>query len=316
MGSTLVCVNCPVWPAPHVAVARLAAVRAALLSAPFSVVALICWSVVAWPLVRACWREMRSARQRGDGVGARESTPEPRAFDARWWGRAMVVLAAAGTLLEYMASTASYVTPGIDRYLVGLYVCAPVVAAPLAQGAERLRLWVSSTLAGRGGRGSGWRSSLPLAGLLAAALVLDVVGGDHAWRQAGDTQQFGVPAPSRDAGLLRLLSGRRIARFYTSYWSCDKLMFEADEQVTCAVVGSDGFRWGYNRVYAYWDLLHQTPHPAYVFDVSGTQQDALDASAHIGALIAAGDSRFDGYAEAEVDQYRVYYYVGAARAGG
>jgi hypothetical protein len=58
----------------------------------------------------------------------------------------------------------------------------------------------------------------------------------------------------------------QVRHVYTDYWTCDKIAFESDEQIICAVVNSrlqpDFF---HNRYFPYYTRVSADPHAAYVF---------------------------------------------------
>lgn len=98
-------------------------------------------------------------------------------------------------------------------------------------------------------------------------------------------------------------------RFYSTYWVCDRLRFETAEQLYCAVVSEkDAFGRGWNRLDANWNVLHATPHPAYVFDSQWS--GGLPEAAHqVATLVATADPRFAGYSMTHIAGYDVYYHA-------
>ena len=171
LGAELVCSGCAIWPAQASMATGAPVVRAIIISAPFTLVAVGLWLVSALPLARDARRALASVTGAPPlrWAGRLLALPAP---DARWWGRFMLVTGAALTLLQYMVSQASYTFPTYtNRYLIGLYIAAPLVAAPLytalrsvwraarARTAPGWRALVGSRAAGdnpgpgRGGRG-------------------------------------------------------------------------------------------------------------------------------------------------------------------
>jgi hypothetical protein len=315
LGSQTVCANCPLWPAPQASASPAAILHIILISALFSLVALAFWLIAAFPLARDLWRAFKQYRQQPSCSSARDNTSGADFSwgDARWWGRAMLVSGAALTVLEYAMSRSSYETSDTSmRYLVGLYLCTPLVADPLWRGSQQVWRWLIS----RKQRLSlaSIRPRLPAllaVGLLLAIFSLNMAGAAGALRESTKQQIYGIPAGERDTQLLAFLHSHHITRFYTSYWVCYRLVFDAQEQVTCAVLSNDNaFATGYNRVPGYVTILAATPHPAYIFDLT-THEVQPNVPAQVAQRIAAGDPRFVGYTKIQVANYLVYYDVGS-----
>ena len=122
---------------------------------------------------------------------------------------------------------------------------------------------------------------------------------------------FGVPAGTRDVELLDFLSRHHATRFYTTYWVCYRLMFDAQERADCYVVSnSDPFTPGVNKELAYVKTATAAKHPAYVFDLTTTEVQP-GVPIEISAQIAAHASRFAGYIGVQIAGYAVFYYTGA-----
>lgn len=304
-GSASVCVNCPVWPLPHEHVAPLAALRAVLISLPFSLIAIALWALAARPLALDVWAAWRAGHQSTQQTASPDQRVAVR-FSAEWWGRAMLVLVAALTVAEYTASTASYsLAPASDRYLIGLYACVPLVAEPLHRG------WAYAYARFTHPRQPLRQSLFAYAAIVVTVAIacVNMAGLVTIARNLQDHQHYGVPAGTRDVHLLAFLAAHDVTRFYTMYWVCDKLMFEAREHIACAVLVDVNLdRHGYDRIPADRQLVKQSAHPAYVFD----SQDAIDSPAvyqQIAALYAAGNARFQGYTQADIDGYHIYYFA-------
>ena len=313
LGNQTVCTNCPLWPTPQSSAAPAEIVRVALISALFSLVALALWLIAAFPLGRDAWRALRQFRQNtSSSTDQNNVSGEMLSWgDARWWGRAMLVSGAALTVLEYAMSRSSYETPDTSmRYLVGLYLCTPLIAEPLWRGSRQVWHWFQSrkrrSFANLGQR----LPAFLAAALLIAIFSLNIAGAYGALRESANQQTYGVPAGERDSQLLAFLQSHHITRFYTSYWVCYRLMFDAQEQMTCAALSNENaFTPGYNRVPGYVSVLAATPHPAYLFDLT-THEVQPAVPAQVAQRIASGDPRFAGYTKTRVANYLIYYYVG------
>jgi hypothetical protein len=309
LGSQVVCAGCPTWPTPNANVPAAAALRAAVISLPFSILAFTFWALAAAPLGRDLWRWALHPPQRTPEVPPRNSD-RTGGCDARWWGRALLVMSGALTVLAYMASHIVWYFAGIDRYLAGLYVCAPLAAAPLCRGGTQVWRWI--TTCGR----TGSKQARPhLAALLAVELLVAIVaveaaGAATALAMAGDGQVYGVPAGARDLRVIAFARTHDATQFYTTYWVCNRLMFEAADGLRCAVVSDgDAFAPGLNRVAGSWAALRAVSHPAYIFDAQAA--GGLPPAEHqVDAMLAAHDPRFAGYVRANVAGFDLYYYTG------
>ncbi len=309
LGSATICPNCAVWPAPGAGITPGQLAQELAFAAPFSLLALGLWLWSAAPLARALWRHTPRilAQWRGE---ARTLPP----LDARWWGRLMLVLAGALTLLQYVVSRTSYTFPASSaRYLIGLYICVPLVAAALVAAFR-----MAFAAAGRAPRaGSEPRVGLqealvaPLGvALLLLILIINGAGAAHALATAANQRTYGQPMGQRDARLVAFLQAHQSTAFYAGYWTCVRLVFTSAQQVNCAVIDqNDAFTPGFNR---YPPAVRRTlanPHPAWVFDLA-RGDEAASVPAQVAACIATREPRCAGYASATQDDYLIFYYAG------
>jgi hypothetical protein len=304
-GSRTVCAGCPIWPSPQSNPTVIQALEVGLIGAFFSLVTIGCWLIAAKPLARDTWRGLR--RRRG------ASAPTSLALvadDTRWWGRMMLVVGGGLTILEYVATRTSYTFPDTSaRYLSGIYVCTPLIADPLCRGAQAFWHWLSARRAAVPARPH-WRAFLAT-GLLLALMVINITGTVNAFQDTTNQQRLGVPAGSRDRQLIAFLETHHAAHFYTTYFVCDRLMFDAQEQLDCAVVDNgNAFSPGLNRLPAIAETVQASPHPAYVFDLTTTEVNPA-VPQQISRLVASGDPRFAGYASSTFSGYVVFYYSGS-----
>ncbi|HLY31550.1 MAG TPA: hypothetical protein VKQ36_11005, partial [Ktedonobacterales bacterium] len=186
---SVVCPSCVPWPAPSANATPQQAWQAALVSAPISLIVIGFWVIAAAPLARDIFAALRSTLQRLSAspvlfegsshrvtpvlVGAtpahrnltdRDAQTSSQPFDPRWWGRWMLVVASALTMLIYLTSGAAYLFPGTSsRYLLGLYLCWPLLVAPLWRGTTTLALslWRWATASNpRGAVLTSWSTTL------------------------------------------------------------------------------------------------------------------------------------------------------------
>ena len=71
--------------------------------------------------------------------------------------------------------------------------------------------------------------------LLIALIGLNASGWQHAFADTSDRDAYGQPTGQRQAVLIAYLREQQITRFYTDYWTCYKVVFATDQQVSCAV---------------------------------------------------------------------------------
>lgn len=319
-GSRTVC-GCPLWPSPLSHPTSGAALADALVGTVFTAFLAGCWLAAVLPLVRGV-RAAWAAHRAGAGtpfvappVDSSVDTCSAACFDARWWGRAMLVVAGGLTVAQYALSRASYVyVDTAPRYLVGVWVCMPLLADPLWRAVYRVWQWVRVCAAGR----AQFSRAVPpgaflLTILLAALVVVGMVGAGAAFGETANRDRYGVPAGERDVRLIAFLEAHGATRFTTTWWVCHRLMFDSAERLTCAVVDDhDALKAGFNPMPAYAAEVAAVPHPAYVFDLTTGEVDP-SVPHQLAARIAAGDPRFAGYTSAVVAGYAVFYYPVTAR---
>ena len=306
-GRQTVCAQCPLWPYPGSSLAPADALRVALISAPFSLLVLICWVIAARPLVRNARYTAQQARHSGTAVAVQVSVRQR----ARAWGRAMLVIGLGLTILQYLISRSAYENSDTSiRYISNIYLCMPLIADPLCRGAQHLWHWFRAR-----------RRHLPMprprvgafvgVALLLVLFVIHSAGAVNALQQSTSNQTYGVPAGARDSQVISFMQAHQATRFYTTWWVCHRLMFDAAEQVYCGVVSdTDAFTPDpLEQIPAYAAIMQAAPHPAYLFDLTTSEVDR-SVPQQISQRIAAGDPRFAGYTSANVAGYIVFYYAG------
>jgi hypothetical protein len=301
LGRDAVCSDCGSWPTPGNPATFSIALRDILVAIPFDLIAIGFWALAAYPLWRDVWQVIRSWRLHGILAGAAPAM----AFDARWWGRCMLVAGGALTFGAFIASKSSYVSPLYsNRYIMGLYLCTPLVVEPLWHGTRNLWNWLV-----RHARFSMRARVLAVlsVALLAAIQIANILGFIGNYQQTQDRQTFGVPVGSRDEQLIAFLEQHKGTYFYTTYWVCNQVMFEAAEHVTCAVVDNfNAFNSGFNRMADEAARVARTQHPAYVFDTTTNEADP-SMLRQMATDLKDGDARLHGYHTAIVDGYLIYY---------
>lgn len=174
-------------------------------------------------------------------------------------GRVILLASAVLTLLAYVSSPGPALVPiTSERYLVGMLVATPALLAPLGVAFGLLRRSVSRVLA--------WSAALVSGAIIVTVLCVLFVGTVGVFRQGPDVQAD----LNKHNALIQYLLDRHIQYFYTDYWHCNRLAFQSEEQVICAVVNTD-LTPGQDRYQLYPVLVKRDPRAAYVFSTDSPQ---------------------------------------------
>ncbi|MGC4859345.1 ArnT family glycosyltransferase [Micromonospora sp. DT41] len=198
-----------------------------------------------------------------------------------------LVAGAALTLLSYVRSPLAATSP-LDnaRYLSVLQLSLPAVLWPL---------WLAAVAAWRGtvgalGRLTGALATAALVALTVTTLVVTVLFATT-----------GVAAPRTEERQARELAAALRAHgpheVYGDYWTCNRLVFNTDETVVCAVLDGD-LSPGQNRYRPYWRQVGRSERPGYVVEADSPMDRRLRG------LLA---DRADTALVREVGGYRVYH---------
>jgi len=102
--------------------------------------------------------------------------------------------------------------------------------------------------------------------------------------QAGTRQQLELVHDLKRIGTTRI---------YSDYWTCDRIIFQSEEQIICSVV-NEQLQPDLDRYLPYRAIVNSDPHPAYAFPV-----DSAQAVAFAQRMRGSGGSYqrfvFDGY---------------------
>jgi hypothetical protein len=243
-------------------------------------VALWVWAVgLAAAVVRRLWRRERLEKW----------TPMRRRRVALELARLSVLGGAGLTLAAYLAITGAATDPWSNtRYLQGLLIATPAVLWPLYR--VRARLWPRA----RWPRAVVAAVPLPLlrygavvifAGVLLLGTVNVMVGSAGSRNQAREQRDF-----------MDRLAALGVTRVYSEYWTCDRIIFQTQERLTCAVL-DEHLAPGQNRYPAYYDVVAADPRASYTFPIRSAQAAAFaERAAHAP----------DRYRRLEFDGYVVY----------
>ncbi len=198
-----------------------------------------------------------------------------------------LVTGAALTLLSYARSPLAATDPlGNARYLAVLQLSLPAVLWPLWRAAVAARRGTT----GVAGRLAGAAAGAVLTALAATTLVVTVL-----FASTGSAASRTEERAARElADTLRTAGPREV---YGDYWTCNRLVFNTAEEVTCGVL-DDWFTPGQNRYPAYWDRVEAAARPGYVVEAGSTLERRLRRLLR---------DRPDAEPVAEVGGYRVYH---------
>ncbi|HCI82387.1 MAG TPA: hypothetical protein DHW02_22160 [Ktedonobacter sp.] len=169
---------------------------------------------------------------------------------------------AAIDIAAYSLSSAPAGWPGYhSRYLIGLLIITPALVAVL---------WGTMH-----GVKTNWQRLRVYGGRIVLSLVfaICIIGTLMLFTEVPRTQT----TTRSQMSLVNYLVQTGHSHFYTDYWSCDKLAFESDERVTCAVLEPDlQVFMPHNRVPGYYDAVHHDSNAAYAFPLGNPQVPLLD----------------------------------------
>lgn len=169
----------------------------------------------------------------------------------------MILSAAALTVALYALSPIAALNPRLSgRYLLGVWIALPLLLASFLDNTVRI-------VPSRERRAAQWAtlSLLCVPALLGTAHVLTTV---PVYRNL-DVRQRTMVAYLEEAGLTRL---------YTDYWTCNRLAFQSQERVICAVL-DERLHSGLDRYRPYRAVVHAAVQVAYAFPKSLPQAAAL-----------------------------------------
>ncbi len=240
-------------------------------------VALWVWAVaLAAAAVRRLWRRERLEKW----------TPARRRRVVLELARLAVLGGAGLTLAAYLAITGSATDPWSNtRYLQGLLIATPTVLWPLYH--LHARLWPLA----RWPRAMMAAIPLPLLRYGAVVVFAGVLLLGTVNLMAGSAGSRNQVAEQRD--FMSRLAALGVTRVYSEYWTCDRVIFQTEERLTCAVL-DEHLAPGQNRYPAYYGVVAADPRAAYTFPIRSPQAAALAQR----AAQAPGRYRrfeFDGY---------------------
>jgi hypothetical protein len=175
-----------------------------------------------------------------------------------------LLLSALLSIWFYASSAAPVNWPGIHaRYLIGLLIAAPAVIWPLWS-AITSKLDASDQESRRVPLGWFLRRYLSLA-LLGIIGILFVIATGRALNELPSTRAVNGQMDALVSDLVQL----HVTHIYADYWTCDKIAFVSNEQITCAVVDGN-LKPSHNRYAPYYAQVHSDPNAAYAYPIDSS----------------------------------------------
>jgi 4-amino-4-deoxy-L-arabinose transferase-like glycosyltransferase len=183
------------------------------------------------------------------------------------FSRFLLVFCGLLTIFIFFHSALAAAKPDSTRYLAGLAIVLPAVIWPLWQNSvQHLRLPDPAI----------WGTILRYSVLLFAFVIIFTSTWTIIHRIPSVQANF-----AHDQTLLHDLEQHGITRFYSEYWTCNRLMFESQQGIVCADVSTNfSSQQALNRISSAVTVLKGVPKPTYVFPV-GPYSRAADRSAKL-----------------------------------
>ncbi|MEH1166222.1 hypothetical protein V6V47_12630 [Micromonospora sp. CPCC 205539] len=175
-----------------------------------------------------------------------------------------LVVGAALTLLSYVRTPLAATSP-LDnaRYLSVLQLSLPAVLWPL---------WVAAVACWRGTVGALGRLTGALATAVLAALTATTVLITVLFAASGTAASRTDERGARELATALRTDGP--PEVYGDYWTCNRLIFNTDEAVVCAVLDGD-LSPGQNRYQPYWRHVGRAARPGYVVEIDSPMERRL-----------------------------------------
>jgi hypothetical protein len=201
------------------------------------------------------------------------------------WARLMLVIGAGLTLLG-AARGSSLVYAGVIgvRYLICTLVSLPAVLWALWKGLDYVRKLFPQKWE--------WITMVLRLGMVSILFFISIDGTVHTFEQ--------IPAAqANQQQLVQLADGLEalhVTRFYAEYWTCNRLIFQTQEQLVCADTWPDLIH-GFDRYMPYRTMVDAYPNPDFVY---------AKGSGRIPELEAALNATHTPYRRFEVAGYMIY----------
>ena len=201
------------------------------------------------------------------------------------WARLMLVIGAGLTLLGFAHTSTSVFTGVLGvRYLICMLVSLPAVLWPLWKGLDDVRKLFPQKWE--------WTTLILRLGVVSILFFISIDGTVHTFEQ--------IPAAQADQQQFVQLAGGleslHVRRFYAEYWTCNRLIFQTQEQLVCADTWGN-LTHGFDRYLPYRTMVDAYPNPAFVY---------VKGSGRIPELEAALNATHTPYRRFEIAGYMIF----------
>lgn len=212
-----------------------------------------------------------------------DRSPERQRQIALQLGRLMLLCGSSLSLFFLVQGNAVNISATTSwRYLICTWVSLPAVLWPL----WTLNQWFQGFWSRAGALALKWS----FLSLIALALVYSTA--QVFLQQAPTAQQDYQQITSLEQTLLRL----HITRFYSTYWACERMIFDTQEQLICGATNND-LSHGFDRYSPYRTIVEQAATPSFVYP---------DGSPEIALLDQALPASHARYKRLKVPGYVIY----------
>ena len=213
---------------------------------------IILWTVAVLLTIRYYWKLRLRSKEASWSA-------EERQVAIRRMARLMLLGSAGLTVFIFAISAPSGQVPWpASRYLVGVLIATPALLWPL---------W--GTVKWQSGRFTTVMGVLRYGVLLLIGTTF-LLGTVNTFRQIPSAQA----GTRQQLELVHDLMRIGATRIYSDYWTCDRIIFQSEEQIICSVV-NEQLQPDLDRYLPYRAIVNSDPHPAYAFPVDSAQAVAF-----------------------------------------
>jgi len=239
----------------------------------------ILWFVAVALALRVVWRYRHHLAGGSQQDNLQDTAFEERQETIRRCGQLLILASVFLTTILYAVSpSAAVYSDSAYRYLACLLLAIPVLLWPVWHGLTLPKIswnwWATGGLILRGG-------------LLLFVLLTFTRETGRTFQEIPTDQAAYQSEQALISNLLRVGA----TRFYSEYWTCNRLIFDTQEKIICSVVG-DHLEPGFDRYLPYRSIVRAAPHVTYIFPLGSPQIGVLEqkiANTHYRKY------QFDGY---------------------
>ncbi len=233
----------------------------------------ILWLVAAMSATGSLLRRWKYTRYRQTSLPAQPFPFMERQDTIREFARLMLLFTAALTMFLYVTSSAPVFFPGpTARYLICMLIATPALLWPLWPGFRRVYLLKHASVQSVDGEQANIEDvhkqldrrtkvttiiRLNCLLLIAATFLMGTI------RVIADVPDAQTYYENQNALVHRLL-GIGATRIYSDYWTCNRLIFQSNEQIICSTL-NERLRPDFDRYQPYHDIVKAASAPMYVF---------------------------------------------------